>query len=144
MKWIRCPVCGKKARPMGIGRAGKHLLGVLTLKGLGKGKGFKHIWKEIPLELLRALKDALELALNQVIAEIEVREYLETLQGEKIAYKPIKVKIKEVSDGDKDRQKGSEKIIPIIRAGNERIYQQDSERITIQERERISVRISDM
>ena len=71
--YLQCPVCGKYARAHFIGSAGHHKLLVKTVKGKGKGKGFKNVHKAITelddlkaLELLDAYEEALERALNQV------------------------------------------------------------------------------
>jgi len=74
MEWIRCPVCGKKARAGGIGRAGSHQLGVLRVRGLGRGKGFKHFWSEISPEVLESIRQALLKALDQVETMLKIAQ----------------------------------------------------------------------
>jgi hypothetical protein len=68
--WIKCPVCGKNARPDAIGRAGTHL--VTGLKGVSLGYRKIQLKRvELRLEWLEALEKCLEKALAQVRTMIE-------------------------------------------------------------------------
>lgn len=69
--YLRCPVCGKLARPTAIGHAGTHTLEQRRCtKALGY-YGFEWSRERLPYELLRALEAGLLKALAQVRALID-------------------------------------------------------------------------
>jgi len=160
MEYIRCPVCGKKARSGQIGRAGTHILGILTTKGLGRGKGWKHIWKEVPYEVLERLEIALQRALMQI--RNALKSHQDILKRQDSTPTPIPTLIKQqispvirelmnikINEGGKTNEV-KETIYPRISQtrgyeSHQRIFPKcRGERIFTKCRERVSVRISDM
>lgn len=67
-----CPCCGGTMVAGQLAGAGTHELGLVTIKGLGRGKGFGRVISPVAgrPSLLRALRDSLAAALAQVDAMI--------------------------------------------------------------------------
>jgi len=65
--YLRCPACGKLARPEALTGAGTHDLVLRRVdRGLGRGRGFE--WSRVPCPpaVLRLLSEVLERAQTQV------------------------------------------------------------------------------